>query len=218
MRAVIRPLLLHPVSSSSCGGAPRNLGCWLPPAARPGDWWSTLRPLEDAFAPNAVGAVSLEGDGALITAAQKISDAIGGCEAPADAQLESKVVGLESGSIVMLGCSQGAYAVTHRLFAVAGESLQLATLPDYDASGWFASDQASTAEIDAGTGVLTTLRKSAGHGGCGSEGRYQWDGARFVLQELRWQDCSATTPPPFPIVWPLQQNTVADPDGATPVP
>ena len=173
---------------------------------------------EDAFAPNAVGAASLEGDGALITAAQKISDAIGGCEAPADAQLESKVVGLESGSIVMLGCSQGAYAVTHRLFAVAGESLQLATLPDYDASGWFASDQASTAEIDAGTGVLTTLRKSAGHGGCGSEGRYQWDGARFVLQELRWQDCSATTPPPFPIVWPLQQNTVADPDGATPVP
>lgn len=175
---------------------------------------------EDAFAPNAVGAVSLEGDGALITAAQKISDAIGGCEAPADAQLESKVVGLESGSIVMLGCSQGAYAVTHRLFAVAGESLQLATLPDYDASGWFASDQASTAEIDAGTGVLTTLRKSAGHGGCGSEGRYLWDGAHFVLQELRWQDCAGPdlNPPPFPIVWPTQQGATTDANTATPAP
>ena len=173
---------------------------------------------EEAFAPNAIGAVSLEGDGALIMAAQRISDTIGGCEKPAGAQLESRVVGLESGSIVMLGCSQGAYAVTHRLFAVAGEMLQLVTLPDYDASGWFATDQASMAEIDAGTGVLTTLRKNAGHGGCGSEGRYQWDGARFVLQELRWQDCTSTTPPPFPIVWPLQQNAVVDPDGATPAP
>lgn len=173
---------------------------------------------EDAFAPNAIGAVSLEGDGALITAAQNISDTIGGCEKPADVELDSRVVGLESGSIVMVGCNQGAYSVTHRLFAVAGESLQLVTLPDYDASGWFASDQASMAEIDAGTGVLTTLRKSAANGGCGSEGRYQWDGAHFVLQELRWQDCKTTRPPPFPIVWPLQQNTVADPDGATPAP
>jgi len=173
---------------------------------------------EEAFAPNAIGAVSLEGDGALITAAQRISDTIGGCEKPADAQLESKVVGLESGSIVMLGCSQGPYGVTHRLFAVAGEALQLVTLPDYDASGWLATDQASMAEIDAGTGVLTTLRKNAGHAGCGSEGRYQWDGARFVLQELRWQDCTSTTPPPFPIVWPLQQNAVVDLDGATPAP
>lgn len=173
---------------------------------------------EAAYAPNALAAAALEGDSALIMAAQKISDAIGGCVKPADAQLESKVIGLESGSIVMIGCSQGAYSVTHRLFAVTGEATQLVTLPDYDASGWFASDQASMAEIDAGTGVLTTLRKSAGHGGCGSEGRYQWDGVHFVLQELRWQDCATTTPPPFPIVWPLQQNTVADPDGATPVP
>ena len=94
-------------------------------------------------------------------------------------QLESKVVGLESGSIVMIGCSQTAFATTHRLFAVTGEATQLVTLPDYDASGWFASDQASMAEIDAGTGVLTTLRKSADNGSCGSEGRYQWDGDAF---------------------------------------
>ena len=173
---------------------------------------------EAAYAPNALAAASLEGDSALIAAAQTISDAIGGCVKPTDAQLESKVIGMENGSIVMIGCSQGAYSVTHRLFAVTGETAQLVTLPDYDASGWFASDQASMAEIDAGTGVLTTLRKSAGHGGCGSEGRYQWDGAHFVLQELRWQDCSATTPPPFPIVWPLQQNAVVDPNGATPAP
>jgi hypothetical protein len=173
---------------------------------------------EAAFAPNALGAAALEGDGALIAGAQKISDTLGGCVKPADAELESKVVGLENGSIVMIGCSQGAYSVTHRLFAVTGEATQLVTLPDYDSSGWFASDQASMADIDAGTGVLTTLRKSADHGGCGSEGRYQWDGAHFVLEELRWQDCSTTRPPPFPIVWPLQQNAVADPNSATPAP
>lgn len=173
----------------------------------------------DLAAPQGVAsAASLAGDDALIASAQKISDAIGGCVKPADAQLESKVVGLENGSIVMIGCSQGAYSMTHRLFAMTGDMPHLVTLPDYDATGWFASDEASMAEIDAGTGVLTTLRKSAGHGGCGSEGRYQWDGARFVLQELRWQDCSSTSPPPFPIVWPLQQNTVADPNVATPAP
>jgi len=40
------------------------------------------------------------------------------------------------------------------------------------------------AELDAGTGVLTTLRKTGGKDGCGSEGRYQWDGAQFVVQDL----------------------------------
>ena len=164
------------------------------------------------------GVASLAGDDALIVSAQKISDTIGGCVRPADAQIESKVIGLETGAIVMIGCSQGAYSTTHRLFAMTGETPQLVTLPDYDASGWFASDQASMAEIDAGTGVLTTLRKSAGHGGCGSEGRYQWDGTHFVLQELRWQGCNSDRPPPFPIVWPLQQNAVVDPNVATPAP
>ena len=172
---------------------------------------------EAVNSPNALTS-ALEGDTALIAAAQKISDAVGGCVKTADPQLESKVVGLESGSIVMVGCSQGADSATHRLFAVTGDAPGLLTLPDYDASGWFASDQASMAEIDAGTGVLTTLRKSAANGSCGSEGRYQWDGARFVLEELRWQDCNSTTPPPFPIVWPLQQNAVVDPNGATPAP
>jgi hypothetical protein len=172
----------------------------------------------DAAPQGVANAASLAGDDALIVSAQKISDAIGGCVRPADAQLESKVIGLESGSIVMIGCSQGAYSSTHRLFAMTGEAPQLVTLPDYDTGGWFASDQASMAEIDAGTGVLTTMRKSAGHGGCGSEGRYQWDGAHFVLQELRWQDCNTSSPPPFPIVWPLQQNAVVDPNVATPPP
>jgi hypothetical protein len=172
----------------------------------------------DAAPQGVANAASLAGDDALIVSAQKISDAIGGCVRPADAELESKVIGLESGSIVMIGCSQGAYSSTHRLFAMTGEAPQLVTLPDYDAGGWFASDQASMAEIDAGTGVLTTMRKSAGHGGCGSEGRYQWDGAHFVLQELRWQDCNTSSPPPFPIVWPLQQNAVVDPNVATPPP
>src|SRR5690606_41666079 len=70
----------------------------------------------------------------------------------------------------MLACSQDAYAYTHRLFAVhAGGTPQLLSLPDYDATGWFANDQASMAELDAGAGVLTTFRKGATQGSCGTE-------------------------------------------------
>lgn len=163
---------------------------------------------------------TLEGDAALIAAAQTISDAIGGCLKPDDAQIESKVVGLENGAIVMLGCSQGAYSQTHRVFSArTGERPELLSFPDYETGGWFASDQASMAEIDAGTGLLTTFRKSAGHGGCGSEGSYQWDGIRFVLQELRWQGCSTNNgPPPFPVIWPTQQGSSTDANSATPAP
>jgi hypothetical protein len=165
--------------------------------------------------------IPLEGDAALISAAQAISDQVGGCVRPANSIVESKVVGLENGAIVLLACSQGEYAYTHRLFAVrARQTPELISLPDYDASGWFASDQASMAELDAGAGVLTTFRKDAEHGRCGSDARYQWDGKRFNLQELHWQDC-ATAPesgPPFPIVWPTQQGVEVDPNGATPAP
>jgi hypothetical protein len=166
-------------------------------------------------------AGTLEGDAALVASAQALSDALGGCVRAADSDVQSKVVSLESTPIIMLACSQGAYSYTHRLFAVrAGTSPELLPLPDYDTSGWFASDQASLAELDAGTGVLTTLRKGAEHGGCGSEGRYQWDGARFALQELHWQDCKAAdlAGPPFPVIWPTQQNAEVDPNRATPEP
>jgi len=163
---------------------------------------------------------TLEGDAGLIAAAQTISDAMGGCVRPDDAQIESKVVGLENGAIVLLGCSQGAYTQTQRVFSArTGEKPELLSFPDYDTGGWFASDQVSAAEIDAGTGVLTTFRKSAGHGGCGSEGNYQWDGIRFALQELRWQDCTVNgAPPPFPVLWPTQQGSSTDADTATPAP
>ena len=164
---------------------------------------------------------ALEGDAALIAAAQTISDQIGGCTRPDNAKVESKVVGLENNPIVLLACSQGEYSYTHRLFAIrAGMRPELITLPDYDENGWFGTDQASMAELDAGTGVLTTFRKGAEHGRCGSEGRYQWDGQRFSLQELHWQDC-ATAPesgPPFPSVWPTQQGVETGPDGAPPAP
>lgn len=174
----------------------------------------------DAGTAAAANNGALEGDATLIAVAQKISDAIGGCVKPADAQIESKVVGFEKGAIVMLGCSQGAYQMTHRLFAVRGvDQLELLSLPDFDTDGWFASDQASMAEIDAGDETLTTFRKSAGHGGCGSEGTYRWDGIRFALQELRWQDCTPDAKgPPFPVIWPTQIRTESDPNGATPAP
>ena len=177
--------------------------------------------------PNATPAPkagSMEGDAALISTAQKVSDAVGGCVrggAPAEMQAQSKVVSLEKAAIVMLACSQGAYSYTHRLFSIgAGGTTDLLSLPDYDAGGWFASDQASMAELDAGMGVLTTLRKGNEKGTCGSEGRYQWDGKRFALQEMHWQDCAtpAKGGPPFPTIWPAQQNTEVDPNGATPAP
>jgi hypothetical protein len=175
---------------------------------------------EDAPAASEAGGQPLEGDAALISAAQKVSDALGGCVRPEDAPAESKVVGLENGAIVMLACSQGAYSFTNRLFAVrAGEPPALLSLPDYDANGWFASDQVSMPELDAGTGVLTTYRKSAGHGGCGSEGRYKWDGVLFALEELHWRDCAEPAEPPFPTVWPAQQSqSTVEPGTATPAP
>jgi len=86
------------------------------------------------------GTVPLEGDSALISAAQTISDELGGCVRPANSTIESKVVGLENGAIVLLACSQGEYSYTHRLFAIrAGQKPELVSLPDYDANGWFAS-------------------------------------------------------------------------------
>lgn len=164
---------------------------------------------------------NLEGDQALIASAQTISDAIGGCTKPADAVVESKVVGMQNGAIVMLACSQGAYSSTHRLFAVhSAQELELLTIPDYEAAGWFATDQASMAEIDAGNETLTTFRKAADDGRCGAEGTYHWDGKKFTVQELQWQDC--TNPdrkgPPFPVIWPTQVGAVVDPNGATPEP
>lgn len=168
-------------------------------------------------------ATGLEGDSALIASAQTVSDAIGGCIRPANvaSTVESKVVSLEKNTIIMLACSQSPYSYTHRLFALrSGEAPQLLTLPDYDATGWYGADQASMAEIDAGTGVLTTLRQGNEKATCGSEGRYQWDGTRFALQEMHWQDCAGPQPngPPFPTLWPTQVGQDVDPNGATPAP
>ena len=164
------------------------------------------------------GTAMLEGDTALIASVQTISDAIGGCAKPADATIESKVVSLETGGIVMLACS----ANTHRLFSIkAGAKPELLYIADFDAGGWYGSDHASMAELDAGTGVLTTMRKGDDKGTCGSEGRYQWDGKRFAMQEAHFQECSKTNAlkgPPFPSIWPTQVGNEIDADGATPAP
>ena len=113
------------------------------------------------------------------------------------------------------------FPLTLRLFSVSGTNAPaLLSIPDYEMSGWFATDQASMAELDAGTGELTTMRKGAADGSCGSEGTYRWDGKRFALQEMHWQACGEPDAkgPPFPIVWPTQQGAVVDPNGATPAP
>ena len=164
------------------------------------------------------GTAMLEGDAALISSVQTVSDMLGGCAKPADAAVESKVVSLETGAIVMLACN----AYTHRLFSIkAGAKPELLYIPDIDAGGWYGTDQASMAELDAGTGVLTTMRKGDEKGACGSEGRYQWDGKRFFMQEAHFQECSKTNPskgPPFPTIWPTQVGNEIDPNGATPAP
>ncbi len=156
----------------------------------------------------------------MISAAQKISDTIGGCDEPAGATHKSRVVALEKNKIVLLACSQGPYSYTDRLFVVGAKGARLLSLPDYGADGWFASDQASMAELDAGTGVLTTERKTNGKDACGSEGRYQWSGARFDLQELRFQACDDTSVqgPPFPVIWPAPTTPGADLTNSAPAP
>ena len=175
-----------------------------------------------ASTPGATAPVprSLEGDAAIIASAQTISDAIGGCVRGETITVESKIVSLDTGTILMLACSQGEFSYTHRLFSIrAAQPPQLLTLPDYDAA-WFATDQATMAELDAGTGMLTTLRKGDEKETCGSEGRYQWNGTRFTVQEMHWQDCATTqlTAPPFPVIWPTQVGADVDPNGATPEP
>lgn len=157
---------------------------------------------------------------AWIDAAQAASDAIGGCASPANASHPSRVVTLEKDKIVLLACTQSPYSYTDRLFAVSGSSLRLLSLPDYDTTGWYATDQAGMAEIDAGAGVLTTQRKVGDKANCGSEGRYQWNGARFDLQELRWQACGdkAPAPPPFPVIWPAPVTAGADLSNSAPPP
>ena len=177
----------------------------------------------DGDGKSANAATGLEGDDALIASAQTVSDAIGGCVRPANAAslVESRVVSLEKSTIIMLACSQSSYSYTHRLFALrSGDAPELLTLPDYGVSGWYGTDQASMAELDAGAGVLTTLRQGNEKATCGSEGRYQWDGERFALQEMHWQDCGGQQPsgPPFPTLWPTQVGAAVDPNGATPAP
>jgi hypothetical protein len=175
-------------------------------------------PASDANAP---AARTLEGDAALIAAAQKVSDTIGGCTKPEGETIESKVIGLESGTIVMLGCSKGEFDNTVRLFSArANETPVLISIPDFGVGGWYATDQANMAELDAGTGILTTSRRGVKGGTCGSEGSYKWDGKRFSVQEMHWQSCDDPDAkgPPFPIIWPTQQNLVVDPNGATPAP
>jgi hypothetical protein len=162
---------------------------------------------------------SLPVDQSWINAAQVASDAIGGCAMPANPTHLSHVVTLEKNKIVLLACTQSQFSYTDRLFAVKGDTLHLLSLPDYDAAGWFASDQASMAELDAGTAVLTTSRK-VNDKNCGSQARYQWNGVRFDLQEMRWQGCDDKNPgpPPFPVVWPATVTPGADLSNSAPAP
>jgi hypothetical protein len=161
-------------------------------------------------------------DAPLIATAQQLSDALGGCTRIEGAEPpETKVVSLESASIVMIGCSQSEYAYTSRLFLMGnGGQAQLLTVPDYDADGWFATDQPSLPEIDAGSGTLTTYRTEGDNDVCGAEGLYAWNGKRFVVEEMRWRACDSANQngPPYPVIWPTQNAPAVVPDDTTPAP
>lgn len=160
-------------------------------------------------------------DAGLIAAAQTLSDSIGGCPHPTDTTRESKVVTLEAAKIIMLTCGQAEFAFSDRLFTTREDgSLRLLSLPDYEGEGWYATDQVAMAELDAGAGVLTTRRKARKEDTCGSEGRYQWTGQRFIVQEMRWQSCDEPAPEgaPFPVIWPAMPANSVDPSASTPAP
>ncbi len=161
------------------------------------------------------------GEEALIAQTAEINDMLGGCIRERSDARPSKVVSLANGTIVMAACSSSAYAYTERLFSMReGQPPELLTLPDFGPDGWFATDQVGMAELDAGTGTLTSFSKAGESDACGSEGRYQWNGQRFVLQELRWQPCGAATDAglPFPLVWPVQTSNAIQPGDSTPEP
>lgn len=172
-------------------------------------------------APTAAAPADATGDPGLIAAAQTLSDSIGGCPHPTDAARESRVVTLEATKVVMLACGQDEFAFSDRLFTTRQDgSLRMLSLPDYEGEGWYSTDQASMAELDAGAGVLTTRRKAKAEDTCGSEGRYQWNGERFNLQEMRWQSCDepAAKGAPFQIIWPAMPANNVDPSASTPAP
>ncbi|MBU6319825.1 MAG: DUF1176 domain-containing protein [Alphaproteobacteria bacterium] len=167
------------------------------------------------------GLAPPSGDAALIAEARRVSDLLGGCERPVDAPDASKIIPLETATIAMVSCSIGPYSYSDRLFVMKeGAPPRLLSLPDYNEDGWFASDQIGMPELDAGTGVLTTLSKAASDGRCGSEGRYAWTGTLFQLQELRWRACDDpdTAGPTFPQIWPTMTGSTVDPNASTPAP
>jgi hypothetical protein len=167
------------------------------------------------------GIAPPSGDAALIGEARRVSDLLGGCERPIEAPDASKIIPLESATIAMISCSLGSYSYSDRLFVMKdGAPPRLLTLPDYNEEGWFANDQIGMPELDAGTGVLTTLNKAASDGRCGSEGRYAWTGTQFYLQEMRWRSCDdpETAGPTFPLIWPTMTGSTVDPNASTPAP
>lgn len=171
--------------------------------------------------PAAAPATALEGDASLIAAAQTVSDALGDCGPSKDPDHISRVVSLSDATIVLIACGDTDIAYTDRLFAVKpGQAPRLLALPDYGPSGWFASHQVGMAELDAGTGVLTTLRQDSATASCGSEARYQWNGQDFAIEELGWISCAtgSASGPPYPLIWPPQIGSTVDPETATPAP
>jgi hypothetical protein len=184
-------------------------------ACGPTDPAETARPAADT------GVAPPSGDAALIARAREVSDRLGGCSGTTEGGDTSKIVPLETSVIAMITCNRGEYSYTDRLFVMEGDAPpRLLSLPDYGPEGWFASDQAGMPELDAGTGVLTTLNKASGDGGCGSEARYAWSGETFHLQEMRWRGCDDTeaTGPAFPLIWPTMAGSTVDPAASTPAP
>ncbi len=169
----------------------------------------------------AIATPALEGDDVIVAAAQTLSDSVGGCAPAADLRREARVVSLSDAVIVFVPCEEAGAMYSDRLFATAnGQAPRLLALPDYGPSGWYAAYTVGMAELDAGSGVLTTLRSDGPNAACGSEGRYLWNGQTFAVDEIAWRGCDsgAGSGPPYPLIWPPQISSTVDPETATPAP
>jgi hypothetical protein len=156
-------------------------------------------------------------DDTSLQKAARLNASLGGCEVLEEAPTR---IDLASATLVKTPCTRAQTGYTDRYFRIGedGEPVLL-FLPDFDGR-WFATDRFSMAEVDAGTGVLTTFRKPETGPLCGSEGRYEWIEDRFALQQMGWRDCD--TPEggstPFPVIWPTQIGSAVRPDEGVPAP
>ncbi|HQT45628.1 MAG TPA: DUF1176 domain-containing protein [Acidocella sp.] len=115
-------------------------------------------------------------------------------------------------ALVLIPCIEGAYQGSYVGF-IAGRAdrtqaeLKLST----PMKGNDASDQSTTmlteADFDPKTGMLSMFAKGRGLGDCGEAASWIWEGTRFVLSSLTYQDnCGGVMAGDWPVLFDSRQN------------